>query len=76
MLLMPLIHLNPNAQGQDVDAEQGPANQAQGPTVQNQVQAPTVQNQALGPADQNQVQVHVGQVLAQGPMQVVQNAPV
>ena len=42
---------NPNAQGQNVDAEQGPANQAQGPAVQNQAQGPTVQNPAQGPAD-------------------------
>ena len=67
---------NPNAQGQNADAEQGPANQAQGPMVQNQAQGPTVQNPALGPADQNQVQVPVGQVPAQGPIQVVQNVPV
>ena len=58
---------NPNSQGQNVDAEQGPVNQAQGPMVQNQ---------ALGPADQNQVQVPVGQVPIQGPTQVVQNVPV
>ena len=44
---------NPNAQGQNADAELGPADQAQGPTVQNPAQ---------GPADQNQVQVPVGQV--------------
>ena len=67
---------NPNAQDQNVDAEQGPANQAQGPAVQNQAQGPTVQNPALGPADQNQVQVSVGQVPAQGPIQVVQNVAV
>ena len=42
---------NPNAQGQNVDAEPGPANQAQGPMVQNQAQGPTVQNPAQGPAD-------------------------
>ena len=48
---------NPNAQGQNMDAEQGPANQAQGPLVQNQAQGPAVQNPAQGPADQNQVQV-------------------
>ena len=67
---------NPNAQGQNADAEQGPANQAQGPTVQNLAQGPAVQNPALGPLDQNQVQVPVGQVPAQGPIQVVQNVPV
>ena len=58
---------NPNAQGQNADAEPGPANQLQGPTVQNQAQ---------GPADQNQVQVPMGQAPAQGPVQVVQNVPV
>ena len=61
---------NPNAQDQFVDAVQGPANQAQGPTVQNQAQGPAVQNQAQGPAVQNQ---------AQGPAdnnaQVGQNVP-
>ena len=67
---------NPNAQGQNADAEQGPANQAQGPAVQNQAQDPAVQNPALGPADQNQVQVPASQVPAQGPTQVVQNVPV
>ena len=67
---------NPNAKGQNVDAEQGPANQAQGPAVQNWAQGPAVQNPAQGPADQNQLQVPVGQVPAQGPMQVVQNVPV
>ena len=67
---------NPNAQGQNADEEQGPANQVQGPTVQNQAQGPAVQNPAQGPADHNQVQVPVGQVPAQGPIQVVQNVPV
>ena len=67
---------NLNAQGQNADAEQGPANQVQGPTVPNQAQDPAVQNPAPGPADQNQVQVPVGQVPAQGPVQVVQNVPV
>ena len=51
---------NPNAQGQNADAEQGP----------------TVQNQAPGPADQNQEQVPVGQFPGQDPAQVVQNVPV
>ena len=46
---------NPNGQGQNADAEPGPANQAQGPVVQNQAQGPAVQNPAQGPADQNQV---------------------
>ena len=63
---------NPNAQGQNADAEQSPSNQAQGPMVQNQDLGPTVQNPVQGPADQNQIQVPVGQV----PIQVVQNVPV
>ena len=67
---------NPNAQGQNADAELGPANQAQGPVVQKQAQGLAVQNPAQGPADQNQGQVPVGQVPAQGPVQVVQNVPV
>ena len=67
---------NPSAQGQNADAEQGPANQAQGPMIQNQAQGPAVQNPAPGPADQNQVQVPEGQVPAQGSTQVVQNVPV
>ena len=67
---------NPNTQGQNEDAEQGPVNQAQGPMVQNQAQGPAVQNPALGPAVQNQVQVPVGQVPAQSPIQVFQNVPV
>ena len=66
---------NPNTQGQNADAQQGPANQAQGPEVQNHAQGPTLQNPARGPTDQNQVQVPVGQVPAQGPAQVVQNVP-
>ena len=60
---------NPNAQGKNADAEQGPAIQAQGPTVQDQAQGPTVQNPVQGPVDQNQVQILVGQV-------PVQNVPV
>ena len=48
---------NPNAQGQNADAEPGPANQVQGPVVQNQAQGLTIQNPAHGPADQNQCQV-------------------
>ena len=67
---------NPNTQGQNVDAEPGPANQAQGPAVENQAQGPAVQNPVQGPADQNQGQVPVGQFPAQGPIQVVQNVPV
>ena len=45
---------NLNAQGQFMDAVQGPANQAQGPAVKNQVQVLAVQNPAQGPANQNQ----------------------
>ena len=41
MLQMPLNPANPNAQDQNADAAQGPANQAQGPTVQNPAQGPT-----------------------------------
>ena len=67
---------NPIAQGQNVDAELGPANQVQGPMVQNQAQGLAIQNPAQGPADQNQGQVPAGQVPAQGPVQVVQNVPV
>ena len=67
---------NPNAQGQNVDAEPGPSNQVQGPVVQNQAQDLTVQSPAQGPAGQNQCQVPAGQVPAQGPVQVVQNVPV
>ena len=62
---------NPNAQGQNADAELGPANQVQGPAVQNQAQGLAIQNLAQGPTDQNQ-----GQVPAQGPVQIVQNVPV
>ena len=36
---------NPNAQGQNVDAEQGPANQAQGPVIQNQAQCLAIKTQ-------------------------------
>ena len=65
---------NPNAQGQNADAELGPANQVQGPLVQNQGLAG--QNPIQNPADHNQGQVPTGQVPAQGPVQVVQNVPV
>ena len=58
---------NPNAQDQFVDAIQGPANQAQGLTVQNQVQSPAVQNPAQGPTNQNQAQVPTGQIPSQVP---------
>ena len=67
---------NPNAQDQFMDTVQGPANQAQGPTVQNQAQGPTVQNPAQGPINQNQAQVPAGQIPVQGPAQVGQNIPV
>ena len=58
---------NPNAQDQNVDVVQGPANQAQGPAVQNQAQVP---------AGQISAQVPSVQVPVQGPMQVGQNLPV
>ena len=76
---------NPNVQDQNVDAAQGPANQAQGPAAQNQAQGPANQNQVQVPAVQVPVQVPAvqipvqvpaGQVPAQGPAQVVQNVPV
>ena len=53
---------NPNAQDQNVNVVQGPANQAQGPAAQNQVQVPA--------------QVPTVQVPVQGPVQVGQNLPV
>ena len=58
---------NPNAQDQIIDAVQGPANQAQGPTVQNQAQVP---------AGKIPVQVPAVQAPGQGPIQVGQNLPV
>ena len=76
---------NPNTQDQFVDVVQGPANQAQGPTVQNQAQGPTVQNPAQGPTNQNQAQVPAGQIPTQGPAaqipvqspaQIGQNVPI
>ena len=39
---------NPNAQDQFMDAIQGPANQAQGPAVQNQAQGPANNNAQIG----------------------------
>ena len=57
----------PNAQDQNVNAVQGPANQAQGPAVQNQVQVPAVEIP---------VQVPAVQVPVQGPVQVGPNLPV
>ena len=59
--------VNPNAQDQNVDVLQGPANQAQGPVVQNQTQVP---------AGQIPAQVPAVKVPVQGPMQVGQNLPV
>ena len=76
MLQMPLIQLNQHAQDQFVDAVQGPANQAQGPTVQNPVQGPANQYQAQVPAGQIPAQVSAVQVPVQGPTQVCQNLPV
>ena len=67
---------NPNAPYQFVDAVQGPANQAQCPTVQNQAQAPTDQNQVQVPAVQNQAQGPAVQIPVQGPAQVGQNIPI
>ena len=67
---------NPNAQDQFVDAVQGPANQAQDPTVQNQAQGPTVQNPPQAPANQNQAQVLAGQIPAQDPAQIGLNVPI
>ena len=58
---------NPSAQDQNVNAVQGPANQAQGPAVQNPVQVSAIQIPAQVPA----VQVPI-----QGPVQVGQNLPV
>ena len=52
---------NPNAQDQNVDAAQGPANQAQGPMVENQAQVP---------ACQIPTQIPAVQVPVQGPTQV------
>ena len=43
---------NPNVQDQFIDEVQGPANQAQGPAIQNPVQGPANQNQAQVPAVQ------------------------
>ena len=57
----------PNAQDQNVNMVQGPANQAQGPTVQNQARVP---------AGQIPAQIPAVQVPVQGPMQVGQNVPV
>ena len=45
---------NPNAQDQNADAVQGPANQAQGPAVQNQAQGPAAQMPVQGPAQVGQ----------------------
>ena len=67
---------NQNAQEQFIDVVQGPANQAQGPTVQKPVQDPANQNQAQVPAGQIPAQVPAAQVPVQGPMQVGKNLPV
>ena len=76
---------NPDAQDHNVDAVQGPANEARGTTVQNQAQGLTVQNPAQGPTNQNQAQVPAVQIPVQGPAfqmpvqgpaQVGQNIPV
>ena len=71
---------NPNAQDQIIDAVQGPANQAQCPTVQNQAQVPAGQIPTQVPAVQGPVQgpAHVGQNLpVQPPPQpvLIQLAP-
>ena len=66
---------NPNAQDQFMDAVQGPANQTQGPTVQNPVQGPTNQNQAQVPAGQIPAQGLAVQIPVQGSTQVGQNIP-
>ena len=55
---------NPNTQDQNVNAVQGPANQAQGPAIQNQVQVPAI------PA-----QIPAVQVPVQGPAQVGPDLP-
>ena len=39
---------NPNAQDQFINAVQGPANQAQGPAIQNQAQGPANNNAQVG----------------------------
>ena len=62
---------NPNTQDQFVDAVQGPANQAQGHTVQNKAQGPADQNQDQVPIVQNQAQGPAVQVPIQG-----QNVPI
>ena len=61
MLQMSLIQLTQMHKIRNADAMQSPANQAQGPAVQNPAQGPTNQNQAQVPA----VQIPV-----QGPTQV------
>ena len=67
---------NPNAQDQFMDAVQGPAYQAQGPTVQNPVQGPAIKNWAQVPAGQIPTQVPAAQIPVQDPAQVGQNIPV
>ena len=67
---------NPNAQDQFVDAMQGPANQAQGPTVQNQAQGSADQNQVQVPTVQNQAQGPAVQIPVQGPAHIGQDVPI
>ena len=70
MLQMPLIlliQIPGSWYAQNVDAVQGPTNQAQGPMVQNQAQVP---------AGQIPAQVPAVQLPVQGPLQVGQNLPV
>ena len=59
---------NPNAQDQNVNAVQGPANQAQGPAVQIPAQVPAVQVPVQGP-------VQVGQNLPVQPLPQPQPVP-
>ena len=71
---MPPNPANPNAQDQFMDAVQGPANQAQGPAVQNQVQGPAQVGQTVPMQPPQQPAVaHPGPV---GPVVPVQPAPV
>ena len=60
--------INPNAQDQIMDAVQGPANQAQGPAIQNQPQGQAAQ----GPVNNN---AQVGQNV-QPPQQLAPAQPV
>ena len=70
---------NPNAQDQFVDSVQGPANEAQGPAIQNRAQGPTAQAQVQGQAAQGPAKnnAHVGQnVPMQPPQQLAPAHPV